>query len=311
MRFSGCAHECLLSSPGPSPFAVVRARIDVQNLSRDVPRFRQVDDRVDNVGNIGYLAHRRKAPQELFGIVRVHGRIDDPRSDRVEPYAFLRVLHREAPRDRLQPAFRDHGKRSVNARDRMLDHCGGHRSDAPTTLLRQHLLDGEVGDMDVALEVRSGQLFEILCGVLCEWLREEDARIIDDTIDRAKDFYRRRSDLLRGRRVADVTSHHRQPLRRSEGGRCNAERVGDHVITTLDEGRCNARTDSFGRTGHDHRLAFRLHSFRRLPFVPAQLPALRHRQRRGHRQTAENPYSRAPFKLRCPQRVSMVRLLRE
>src|SRR5258708_5232866 len=264
------------------PLPVVRACVHVQHLSCDMTSFRQIKDRIDNVGNIGYLAHRRKALQKLAGIICVHRRIDDPRSDGVEPYAFLRVLHGEAPRDRLESAFRDHGERSVNARDRMLNHGAGYTSYAPTTVLQQYLLDGKLRDIDIALQVRSGQLFEILYRVFRKRFREEDARVIDDTIYGTKSLYCRRSDLAGGRRVADVTSYHSQPIRRSEGGCCDVQRVANDVIATLDEGVRYASTNSLTRTGHNHRLAFCLHCFRgSFSFLRAACTSRKHR--RGHR----------------------------
>ena len=51
-------------------------------------------------------------------------------------------------------------------------------------------------------------------------------------------------------------------VRRSEGGRCDVERVSDYVITTLYKGVGNAGANSLRRTGHDHGLAFCLHVFR-------------------------------------------------
>ena len=129
------------------PLPVVRTCVDVQHLSRDMTSFGQVNERVDNAGNIGFPAHRPKrlwrtrakrarcqacppkaqgvspclvariralcALQKLFGIVRVHRRIDDSRSDGVEPYAFLRVLHGEATSDRLESAFGDHASEAL------------------------------------------------------------------------------------------------------------------------------------------------------------------------------------------------------
>ena len=43
------------------PFAVMRAAVDMQYFAGYVASFCQIDDRVDNVGNIRYLTHRRKA----------------------------------------------------------------------------------------------------------------------------------------------------------------------------------------------------------------------------------------------------------
>ena len=100
----------------------------------------------------------------------------------------------------------------------MLNHGAGHTSYAPTTVLHQHLLDGKLRDVDIALQVRCGQLFEILCRVFRKRFRDKDARVIDDTIYRAESLYCRRSDLAGGRRVADVTSHHSQPIGRTEAG---------------------------------------------------------------------------------------------
>jgi hypothetical protein len=63
----------------------------------------------------------------------------------------------------------------------MLNHGAGHTSYAPTTVLQQYLLDGKLCDIDIALQVRSRQLFEILYRVFRKRFREEDARVIDDT----------------------------------------------------------------------------------------------------------------------------------
>jgi len=61
--------------------------------------------------------------------------------------------------------------------------------------LREHLLHRKLGDVDVALQIRFGQQFEIVNRVVRKRLREENAGVIDNTIDRAESVNRRRSNL--------------------------------------------------------------------------------------------------------------------
>ena len=108
---------------------------------------------------------------------------------RVEPYSVLHVLHGETSGDRLKSTFGDHGERGFNSSDWMLDHGAGHARDTPTGVLGQHLLDGKLRDIDVAPQIRCRQPFEVFQRVLRERLRQEDARVIDDTIYRAKNLH--------------------------------------------------------------------------------------------------------------------------
>jgi hypothetical protein len=61
-----------------------------------------------------------------------------------------------------------------------------HAHDASARLLSEHLLDRELGDVDVAFEIRRDKGTEIVSGVISEGLRREDACVVDNNINRAK-----------------------------------------------------------------------------------------------------------------------------
>ncbi len=61
-----------------------------------------------------------------------------------------RVLHREVLGDRFTTAFGDHGHCRRHPPDRVARQGRRDRDDASTSLLRQHLFDGELGEVQEA-----------------------------------------------------------------------------------------------------------------------------------------------------------------
>ena len=65
--------------------------------------------------------------------------------------------------------------------------CGQRRrdiDDASAGLLRQHLLDRELGDVEEAFDVRRDERPEIVDCVIREGLREKDPGVVDQRVDR-------------------------------------------------------------------------------------------------------------------------------
>jgi hypothetical protein len=60
----------------------------------------------------------------------------------------------------------------------MFNHGAGQTNDAAATALRQHLLDSKLRDVDVAPQIRSGQLFEILCRVFQKRFCDENPALL-------------------------------------------------------------------------------------------------------------------------------------
>src|SRR5947209_3722919 len=69
------------------------------------------------------------------------------------------------------------------------------RDNAAAGLLRQHLLNGKLRDVQEAVEVRGDERPEVLGCVVRERLGEEDARVIDQRINRVEARQRRLDDF--------------------------------------------------------------------------------------------------------------------
>ena len=115
----------------------------------------QVHHRVRDVLDRRGPTHRRQALHHVLRSLPVERRVDDARRDGVHPDAVFRVLHCQVLGDRLQIAG----------------------------LLHQHVLDGELGDIEEALDIRRDERLEVLGSVVRERLGEEDAGVIDQCVD--------------------------------------------------------------------------------------------------------------------------------
>src|SRR5262249_55496984 len=108
--------------------------------------------------------------------------------------------------------------------------------DATAGLLRQHLLDGELGDVQEALEVRRDERPEVLGRVVRERLGEEDAGVIDQCVNRLEPGERGLDDLGGRCRLADVAVHEGDWVgSRDLGGLGHLPGIGNDVETPLDK----------------------------------------------------------------------------
>src|SRR5262245_3851643 len=93
---------------------------------------------------IGDLAYLRQPPHGTALVQRGvrlwswHGRMRDPRRDRMKADALFGTLSRQGARHRCQAAFRQVGETGWEARDRLAAQRGGDRHDI-VGLLQTHL----------------------------------------------------------------------------------------------------------------------------------------------------------------------------
>ena len=109
----------------------------------------------------------------------MHRSIDDSWRNRVHTNAILCIFHRETSRDRLEAALRDHWDRRIHSGYRMFGHCSRNADDASASLLREHLLNSELGNVDEAFQVNGGESLKVLGRVVGKRLGEEYTRVID------------------------------------------------------------------------------------------------------------------------------------
>ena len=88
------------------------------------------------------------------------------------------------------------GDRGVHAGDRMIDHRRRDADDAAAALLRQHLPDDALREMQEPFEICRRPGDEVLDRVVDERLGEEDAGIVDQSVDRAEPRKRGFDDRL-------------------------------------------------------------------------------------------------------------------
>src|ERR1700733_826790 len=164
----------------------MRTTIHAQHLPGDLTGFGQIDDGIHDVLYTGNLPHRLQRPENVFWGVVVHGRVDDARRDGVYADALLDIFHRQVARDGFKPAFGNHRHRGVGPRYRVIHQRRGYVDDAAAGLLRQHLLDRELADMEKTLDIDRHQRPQIVEGVIGKALREVYAGIVDEGVDRSE-----------------------------------------------------------------------------------------------------------------------------
>jgi hypothetical protein len=134
------------------------------------------------------------------------------------------------------------------------------RDDAPAGLLCQHLLDGELGDVQETFEVRRGERLEVLGRVVREPLGEEDAGIIDQGVDRPEASQRRLDDLGRSCGLADVAVHQGDAVgSRDLAGLRHLPGTGDDVKTAFNKRFHDACANPLRSSRHDGCLSLAAH----------------------------------------------------
>jgi hypothetical protein len=77
---------------GAASVARALAAVDVKDFARHKAGRFQIEDRVDDVGNLAHMANRVQRAQLRMHFDRVHRRVDDARRNSVHPDTALRIL---------------------------------------------------------------------------------------------------------------------------------------------------------------------------------------------------------------------------
>lgn len=131
----------------------MRSAVDVENVSGDGRRVGEVHDGVGDLFDRGDATHWREGLHDIAGGVVMKGSGNDAGRDGVHANAVFRILHREMLRDRFEPAFGDHRHGRRETSDRITREGRGYRHDTAARLLREHLLDYQLGNIKEALDV--------------------------------------------------------------------------------------------------------------------------------------------------------------
>ncbi len=112
-----------------------------------------------------------------------------------------------------------------------------------------------MGDVDVAFEIRRYEGTEIINTVLNKKLHQEDAGVVDNSINRAKLLNSGVDYLLCGSCLTDVSVHQRKLVGSLQLSRlCRAARGTYNVIATFQEGFYYCSADSLRGARYDYRL---------------------------------------------------------
>ena len=123
--------------------------------------------------------------------------VDDARRDSVESNTLFRVFQSQTSHHRVQATLSDHGNGSRLAGNWIVGQRGGDAHDAAAALLRLHLFNRKLRDVNEACEVGRDEGAKVVRSVFRERLHYEDAGVRDDGIDRAELLDREFCDFLR------------------------------------------------------------------------------------------------------------------
>ena len=137
----------------------------------------------------GDLSHGLQGPKMLLGIILVQWCVHDAGGHGVEADTFLCVLDCEASRHRIQPPFRDHRNRGIDASDGVIGERAGDGHNVARLLL-QHLFHSQLSDIEESQQIGRGQDVEVLCSKVRERLDVKDPGVIHKNIDRSEVFDR-------------------------------------------------------------------------------------------------------------------------
>jgi len=159
--------------------------IDMQDFTSDEVRIFQIENRLDDVGDLAHAIKGMQTGQRHKASGRVHRRLDHARGHRVYADIAGRVLDRKAPRGRGKAAFGQRGKDRRHRRIGVLDECGRDLYHMARLLL-YHCIDSLLRDVEKPIQVRRKQILVLLIGVLGELVGNENSRVVDQRIDRPK-----------------------------------------------------------------------------------------------------------------------------
>src|SRR5581483_4483525 len=205
----------------------------------------EIQDRVDDIADFPNSSQRMEGSHTLVGRGVVRGGLDDAEGDGIDPDALAGVFDRQRTAGRHESAFGQGGERGWPGVVRLVDE-GCRDVDNVAATPRDHLLDGELGEVEEPGQVDSRDLSELLDGVLREWLAEVDPSVVDQRVDPAKAIESLLDRASRGAGVSDVASdrNERAVIRRRE-----RTRHADDGIPGAKVPGHETRTDALRRAG--------------------------------------------------------------
>ena len=156
--------------------------VDVEGLSgHEGGRF-EIEYGVHDVGDLAHSAERVEAAERTMCLDGMHRRFDDAGSDRVRPDAALRVFDRQRPRGGVEASLCQGCEPGGDVRVRVVYEARRDLDDvAAATLL--HLSDRELRHVEESRQVDAEHRCVIGLAVLREGLRDEDAGVVDESVD--------------------------------------------------------------------------------------------------------------------------------
>jgi len=202
----------------------------------------------------------------------VKRRLDDAGSHCIESDVLFRVFRSQASQSCVQTTFSDHRKGSGYAGNWIVGQRSSDAHDAASGLLRLHLFNRKLRDMNEAIEVSRDESAKVVCRVLRKRFHKEDAGVRDDGIDRAELFDREFCNFLRRLKSTYVAIDQGEVLGSWKLLRFRRAPRGSYNIVAACEKRLDdARADALRCSRNDHCLLCICHLWAS-PFLRIWLP---------------------------------------
>ena len=121
--------------------------VDTECLPGDECGALEVQDPINDVGDLPDAAERVQPSEFRVLVWAVHRRLDHAERDRVDPHVVGCVLNRERTRDGFQPALGQRGECRGRVASRVVDEAG-RDVDHVSGALALHLSDRALGDVE-------------------------------------------------------------------------------------------------------------------------------------------------------------------
>lgn len=237
----------LQSVPGALP------AVHVQNLASHKARVIEIHHRLRDIVDFAHVPNRMQRAQCRVGFFAMHRRLDDARRYRVHPDSALGVFDGQGFGGGVEAALGQGSEDRGHTVYRVVGQAGGD-VDHVALALFFHLGDGQLGDVEEAVEVDRQHRCVVFRGVGGERFGDEDAGVVDQGVDAAEACHAFADHPLSGGRVADVAGDG-QDLRVVR--RFDRARGGDDVVAQFAEGLDHAFAQTLGSSG-DNDSFFRI-----------------------------------------------------
>ena len=139
--------------------------VDVKDCARHKAGRFQVEDRIDDIGDLAHTANRVQRAELRMGLDGMHRRLDDAQRNRIHADTALRILDRQRFGRGGQAAFCKRREYGRYARHRVIDQARCYLHDMAAALLL-HLRDSELRDVNEAGDVDAQDRRVVGLGVL-------------------------------------------------------------------------------------------------------------------------------------------------